>query len=263
MTDILPFDDEELEVKPITPINLIEIDGLKFYTRPKSSDQIIVQDNLVLHNWEKHGVKIVAGDAWLDFGGYIGTFSARLLSLGARVCAFEADPLHAEIFRNNMALNNFGPPLFEFAIMNKCEGPKMLTRNDYKGNWAANTIQPYWKRSRASVQVECMAFEEAFMDGITLLGAEEVSIKMDIEGSEIEILENLNPELPIKQLAFEYHYFLPESTCERYWAIQKKLEGMGFLVKTSDKVPLKGPWMNPRKRHMMCYCTKPEVKIDG
>ena len=241
--------------------NIVTVDGLRIRTRPNSSDQIIVKDNLEWHAWEKHGITIKANDPWLDCGGYIGTFSLRAASLGARVLAFEPDPIHVGLWLDNYALNpqiSGWATLCPKAVVSENRGPLQLTRNDFKGNWAANTLFPYWKKARGTVEVECISFADAFQMGLDVLGATELSIKMDAEGAEIEILEALDESLAakIKQWAFEYHFFLESSTCERYWAIQRKLESFGFKVKTSDKVPESGLWKNPRKRHMMVYCTR-------
>lgn len=240
---------------------IVERDGLKIKTRPNSSDQIIIKDNLEVHAWEKQGIKISPGDAWMDCGGYIGTFALRAASLGAHVMVFEPDPRHAQLILDNMRLNEdvIGTVMMiPKAVVHQANGPLQLTRNDFKGNWAANTLHPYWKKARQSVTVDTLSFSAAFQLSQSALNASELSVKMDIEGSEIEILEGMTGDVAekIKQMAFEYHYFLPSSTCERYWAIQRKLESLGFRVKTSDKVPESGPWRNPRKRHMMVYCTR-------
>lgn len=235
--------------------NIVTVDGLKVATRPNSSDQIIIKDNLEWHAWEKHGIKISPGDAWLDFGGYIGTFSLRVLSLGGRVLAFEPDPVHQAYYLYNMELNDFDAHIVPVAVVQEDRGPLQLTRNDFKGNWAANTLFPYWKRPRGSVTVSCMSFPDAFRMGLETLQATELSIKMDIEGAEIEILEHLTADYPIKQLAAEYHFFV-EKECSKWWKIQAHLESLGWTVKTSDKVPKEGLWPNPRKHHIMIYCTK-------
>jgi len=235
-------------------LDMIEANGLKFFLRPDTSDKVVFEDNILRQSYQKKGVVVKPGQAWMDIGGYIGTFSANLVRQGAKVIAFEPDPENAELFKHNIHVNDMKVQLVEKAVVRENNGPMSLYKNTYRGNMAANTLHPRWKRERPSVQVPCIEFTTAFSQAQFALESEHINVKFDCEGSEIEILEDL-PQLPIDQLTLEYH-FAVEPDCARYWRIANHLSDLGFSIKSSAKVPAEGAWPNFRMQTIQMYCVK-------
>lgn len=236
-------------------LEIAEAKGLKFYLRPDTSDKVVYEDNVVRQSYYKHGITVEPGQSWMDVGGYIGTFAINLASQGAKVIAFEPDPDNAELFRKNLELN--GKPhvaLVEQAVIAGDAQTMLLYKNTFKGNMAANTLYPHWKREKPSVEISCINFLRAFEMAQGTLNSEELSIKFDCEGSEIEILETL-PNLPIKQITLEYH-FAVDPNCARYWGIANHLNELGFKIKSTAKVPTEGDWPNFRMQTIQVFCTK-------
>lgn len=237
-----------------TTLEAVEANGLKFHLRPDTSDRVVFEDNVIRQSYQKHGVKVEEGSAWMDIGGYIGTFAANLVRQDAKVIAFEPDPENAELFRQNMLLNDMKVQLIEKAVVRHNNGPMLLYKNTHKGNMAANTLYPHWKREKPSIQVPCLEFQHAFTQAQFALESEYLNVKLDCEGAEIEILEDL-PNLPIDQLTLEYHFSV-EPDCARWWRIANHLQELGFTVKGSAKVPNEGAWPNFRMQTIQMYCVK-------
>lgn len=236
-------------------LELVEANGMRFYLRPNTSDRVVFEDNILRHSYEKKGVQVKAGDNWLDIGGYIGTFSANIFANGGRAIVFEPDPENADLCEKNLELNGFPSAVYRFAVVHQALGQVPLYKNTHRGNLAANTLYPYWKKERPSTMVQTLPFFQAFEVAQRDLGHGPINVKFDCEGSEIQCLETMDLRLPIPQLTLEYHFSVDPS-CERYWAIVRRLEAAGFVVSSSAKVPQTGPWPNPRMRTVQMYAVR-------
>lgn len=236
-------------------LELVEANGMRFYLRPNTSDRVVFEDNILRHSYEKKGVIVRPGDAWLDIGGYIGTFSANIWHAGGKVVVFEPDPENADLCEQNLAVNGYPSSVYRFAVVHRAQGPLPLYKNTHRGNLAANTLYPYWKKERPSTVVQTLAFDQAFGVAQRDLTSGEINVKFDCEGSEIQCLETMDLRLPIPQLTLEYHFSV-DPNCERYWAIVHRLEAAGFKVSSSAKVPQTGPWPNPRMRTVQMYAVR-------
>jgi FkbM family methyltransferase len=153
---------------------------------------------------------IEPGEAWLDLGGNIGTFSLLALSHGASVVVCEPEEDNLKLLRMNLEHNFPGQEESSYIILpvavttgHERHTDLYLCKGEY--NKYRHTIFP--KRGRHSVKVQQKNIRELLreynFDGI----------KMDIEGAEIALLEELKPQdyNGIKKMVFEYSFDIDPS----------------------------------------------------
>jgi len=132
-------------------------------------------------------------DCVFDVGANIGSWTEILLTLGARVVAFEPLP---ECAREISAQNN--PRL---TVVNKAVGrePGVAALHLHEET-IRSSILPVWEghRSTSSITVEVTTLDQAIKD----FGMPHYC-KIDVEGLEPEVLAGLSS--PLSNLSFEYH----------------------------------------------------------
>lgn len=185
----------------------IEKKGLKFNIREGTSDIKAVNEVVVENNYERKDFKILGGEHWLDMGVNIGAFSVLALSKGCKVTGFEPDPVSCKLADQNIKLNNFtNYKLINKGIVGDNKTQAKLSANVANGNLWRNSIEKVWRNS-SMVDVKLTNYKQFIED--------DICIKMDIEGSEFLILEDLiqHPELmsKIKKLTFEWSFDIDPS----------------------------------------------------
>jgi FkbM family methyltransferase len=155
----------------------------------------------------------------LDLGGNKGEFAKEMIDhYNARVYLYEPLP---ELFGRIIA----GPKLtkYEEAVMAKA-GPVTLRA---PADRCATTFEDIQEGPAFTVQG--VTFEMV----VSRITEPEVDlIKMDIEGAEIELLENLPLKdlQRIRQIAIEFHDFLYHHLTPRVEAIKKRIGTAGFYI---------------------------------
>lgn len=222
---------------------LKEHKGLKIKVRKNSSDTVVFEDNILKSPVLRH---LTAKGTWLELGGYIGTFAAKLLHEGAtEVLTVEADPLHTVLYRMNLELNGFSPNIL-CAAVSESDSSKIVDMiinhrgSKTKSNVAANTIIQKWKTNRPTVPVSVISWKNVLQYSKSVFGKYPDSVKFDIEGSEIEILSNNSMEM-FNQLFIEYH-FAANKEVSVFHDIIESLKSQGFRTHTSRTVPENGLW---------------------
>jgi FkbM family methyltransferase len=128
----------------------------------------------------------------LDLGGNIGLHSIILSKLGGVVTAVEPDPIHIGQFRDNLELNHIKPSgvtLIEGAVSAQNKDKVQFTRVTH------NTTGSHLKGAKQFVPYG--GFEELLVENVSLsalLSKNFDLVKMDIEGSEGDVLNSLSPE---------------------------------------------------------------------
>lgn len=186
------------------------INGIKFYARENTSDMKTFEEVIGRDVYQKKGMKIEAGEHWIDCGGNVGAFTLLACSKGAKVDVYEPDPFNCEMIEKNLKANGFNANII-------CAG---LVHNDKKkanlyvgnnGNVWRNSMFKNWNGK--GLKVDCMNFDEVVNDG--------VCVKMDIEGAEMPILEST--KRIFKKLVFEWSFDIDPSL-PRFWNIIEKLQ---------------------------------------
>jgi len=198
-----------LQLLPKTKINVIPKRTnitLELQIRPETTDIKVIDEVLVRDVYEKQKLNfyIETGETWLDLGGNIGTFSLLALSHGCKVITYEPEPDNLNLLKLNLE-HNFTDST-KWKIIPKAIGIKnglaelYLCKGDY--NKYRHTLHSV--RGRKSIKVPLISFKEE-MNKYKPTG-----VKIDIEGTEIDILENTTlsdwQSWGTKKLVFEYSF---------------------------------------------------------
>lgn len=211
----------------------------KMAYRPGSTDEKAMKEVAETKVYNSKDFSVKEGDIVLDCGGQIGSFTMYALSLGAaKVKSVEPHYENLKYLKENAYLNTWEdkvqiiPGAVCWSVPPEDEQKLYITKEST--NTYRHTIVP--TKGRESISVKYYTFNELLTDDITF-------VKMDIESSEHEILENCSDWKNVKRLVFEWHYTRkqndPYATFEKFHAIMDKLRNQGFTVKHKP-VPLTG-----------------------
>lgn len=196
------------------------IKGVRFYHREGTSDIKTFEEVIGKDVYQKRGNRIHKGEFWYDCGGNVGAFALLALSLGADVEIFEPDPFNCEMIERNLKLNSFKAKLNQKALVHNDEIKKATLFCGTNGNYWRNSLLKNWDGK--GVKVDCVRFDDVVEPG--------VSVKMDIEGFEMPIIETT--EKKFKKLIFEWSFDI-DPDLKRYWRILDKL-GKDYEVHCSE-----------------------------
>lgn len=184
-------------------VTVKSVDGMSL--RGKASDIGVVSEVWVLDDYAQDPTfRIKSGDMVFDIGAHIGAFSVYAASKGAKVYAFEPLEQNYQQLLENIALNNFQDRITPFnkGIFSKTGRVPFAISHENSGG--GSVIRADGNSG------------QAFIETVTLgeicaqLGIESIDlVKMDIEGSEYIIWENISPDEAkrIKKIVGEYHLF--------------------------------------------------------
>lgn len=202
---------------------------LKVKIRKDTTDEKVIQEVLQRKDYIKKKINfdILPGETWLDAGANIGTFSLLALSKGAKVRSYEPEKNNFSLLKQNIKLNKFKDSrfkLFQKGLSTKTGKVKLYIS---KGDYNKYRHTTYKKRGRPTVDIKVQNFNTALTKSVT-------GVKMDIEGSEVPILESVNDWKNVQKLVFEYTFDVFPSM-KRYKEIIKKLK-KNFTVYEETKV---------------------------
>ena len=160
-------------------------------------------------------------DVWLDVGANIGAFCVRAAEHVAAVIAVEPEPDCLQLLETNLRLNNISNvEIIDAAVVGDDSPTVMLAlSNTFSSTHRVGNI-----RGRDLIEVRA--------ENIDILVYEHNvnKIKMDCEGSEVGILENMDLT-PIDEIIFEYHFsFIKDRPWTRYFNIIQRLEDNGMSI---------------------------------
>lgn len=184
-----------MEMKTIEPVP-----GYVFNIREGTTDEQAVIECSKTQVYRKKGkLEVEPGDAWLDLGANVGGFAVHALHCGASVYAVEPEPENFAILQANVMNNDpheLGMCRQKAVVIG---GMKELDLYLCKGdrNKYRHTLTPI--RGREKITVKCVEIDHLLAKGFN-------GVKMDIEGAEMEIFDNIEDWHAVKKLAFEYHF---------------------------------------------------------
>lgn len=224
------------------PIYVSEKTGLKFYYRPDTSDIKTIMEVVERGVYENKVFKIEKGEHWIDLGGNIGAFTILALSKGAIVDVYEADKEHCDIIQKNLILNGLKANVYNLAVVH--DGVTEIDLNVNKnGNTWRNSIVKNWGGGKK--KVKCINIEKVLNNS--------VCCKMDIEGAEMLILENLKA-FP-KKMVYEWSFDIDDNIDRYRNTLNKMIENYSNIkhssIKAEHKIWQKG-WFPPCK-NVFCY----------
>ena len=133
-----------------------------------------------------------AGDLCVDLGANYGTFTKRLAATGATVHAYEPDPDTFEILKKNVS--DLPNVILHQEAVAQTEGTLTLHRlaaelasNAEKRSWGSSLIPSERASTTDGVAVKVVSFAQM----LATVGGPIRVIKIDIEGSEVEILNDI------------------------------------------------------------------------
>jgi len=175
-----------------------------FIYRKNTTDENVIQEILVRHAYRKKKLnfQIEENDVWLDGGSHIGVFGLYAAQHNARkVYCYEPETENYQILQQNVSLINskYQTKLesFKYAI-NQTGGIHSFTIAP--NTWRHSFITHY-KKKLPTVEIDCIKF-----DDILTRHPDINAIKLDIEGSELEIFENDHDFSKINKFVFEYSF---------------------------------------------------------
>lgn len=231
-------------MKTYDDLFLHEARGVKFLVRKGTSDIKSVTEVVEKLAYRRKGFELES-DAWLDLGANIGAFTCLVASLGAKVRAYEPDPVCFAILEQNVRLNKLqNVELVQAAVTTSTQSHAVLHLNSANGNYWRNSLVKTW-RGGEDVSVPTVALASLPVAGF--------DCKMDIEGSEMPVLEA--PNLPTwRRLVFEWSFDVDPSI-PRFGAVVKKLRSRYSDVrypKFDETQPVWGTSWFPPCRTVWC-----------
>lgn len=193
----------------------IGVRGLKILIRPQTSDYKAIEETLIKDGYETKFFSIAKGEHWLDAGANIGGFSLLCGLNGASSIGYEPEPSNASLAQENLRRNQLSSKIVQAAIV----------PDSYEGNtvnlWLHPTPYGLWRhtihrrgKQTQAVVVPVIRISEA-LNGVDC-------VKLDIEGAELNILDEISDWQNVRKLVFEYH-FDTDSSVARYRKIVARL----------------------------------------
>jgi FkbM family methyltransferase len=188
---------------------IIKVNGLKFYVRQGTSDEKTVIEVVKNNTYEKRGITIEKGEKWVDLGGNIGAFTILAISKGATVTTYEPDPQSYQMILKNLALNNLTSTVINKAVVCHNKGFDYLSISKTNQFWRNSLMKDM---GGGTIKVETINFKDCIKSGDC--------VKMDIEGSEMPIIEKWNIE-GVKKMVYEWSFDIDDSILRYKDAIEK------------------------------------------
>lgn len=167
-------------------------------------------------------------DVVLDLGGNIGAFTCDIFDKVKKVIAFEPEDVNFEFLSINVESNGA-----KNVVLNKqaVVGNDDVVRDFYLGK------APYYysflvKNNRKRVPVECVNINEV------MAKYKPTKMKVDIEGSEWEVLINCKDFGRVNQIIFEYNFDMNmdlKTDFKRFKELRKHLKKQGFDVQEMER----------------------------
>ncbi len=187
-------------------MKLIEINGMHFNVRDNSSDEKTIREVIEKNSYRKKWFQIEEGEKWLDLGGNIGAFSVLATHCGATVRTYEPDPFNCMMIKKNLKQNNsfWKAEVIQAAVVHDEQKTAMLNLWPQGQSWRNSIVRN--KKGTTPMAVPCVNLFEVIEK------FPYHNIKMDIEGSEINILKNWPVKTTVNKLVFEWSFDVDQKT---------------------------------------------------
>jgi FkbM family methyltransferase len=213
----------------------------KFLVRVGSSDIKSVDETWIKKSYYRPSMEFVVkpNEKWLDLGANIGAFTVYAALHGASVRAYEAQADNIRMIQANVKVNKLGPnvEVLKYAVVpDSSDGktlkfyestnPATFRRHTLYGNY----LNSARKKDVVVTAVKGIGFSKIVADGYDC-------VKMNIEGAEIPIFDELEKNPGIKKLVFEYSFDM-DKRIVTYKKTVDKLRSLFSVVQPARKIPL-------------------------
>ena len=175
----------------------------KFRYREKTTDENVIKEILIKEAYRKRKIlfRPEAGDKWLDGGAHIGVFALYCcMNNVTSFHCFEPEPENYQLLEENAKNLNDKFQTNVYTYNNGINQQGGVHKFTLAPNTWRHSFMSHYKKSLPSIDITCHKFDN-------LLQNRDINcIKLDIEGSEIEILQNEHDWGHIKKLVFEYSF---------------------------------------------------------
>lgn len=174
------------------------------------------------------GLKLTKKDVVLDLGGNIGAFTLDIFDKVKKVIVYEPEDVNYEFLSTNIEDNG---------AKNIIAHKQAVVGNDDKVRDFYLGKAPYYysflvKHNRKRVPVECVNINDVMKK------YKPTKMKVDIEGSEWEVLINCTDFGSVDQIIFEYNFDMNmdlKDGFKRFNALKKHLKKHGFDIQEMER----------------------------
>lgn len=174
------------------------------YYRENTTDEKVIKEILINKAYKKKKIEfdVEPDDIWLDGGSQIGVFAEYAAINGCKkIYCYEPENSNFDLLEknSNWLKTNYDIEIIlnKYAITNK-EGVNYL---HIAPNTWRHAINTHYKKELKRQKINCASF-----DSILNKYKDINAIKLDIEGSELDILHEEHDYTNIKKMAFEYSF---------------------------------------------------------
>ena len=225
---------------------------LRVRCRVNTTDESVIREVLERHAYQNLNVpmRVNVGDVWLDLGANIGTFTLGVVGFGGTVVAVECEESNLVLLAENVVLNGFEDSV---TVVPKAvsmeEGEVELFVCTARRNTYRHSLKIVKNREPVIVQSTTLATLLTDHPSVT-------AIKLDIEGSEMEILESLDASVVanVQKIVFEWTFDY-DPDIDRFLRTIAHLETCGFTVYYNGEQQMRGKVQKARAQG-----TTPEYK---
>lgn len=213
------------------------INNHQYVLRHNTMDEYIVKENP--YNRSTYS----QDDVWLDLGGCIGVFPVKYAGRVQTIHTFEPDEGNLKLLWENLRLNDIKNCVVhnEAVVWDNRKTTDFYINN--KKNKGSHSM--FIQRGRTKVTVPCVNINTVIRN------VRPNKIKMDVEGSEYELIKAIHSWDNIAELVFEYHTaVLRDSEGVRLTELYNILTSKGFKVDGPRTNALGKAWYH------LIYCTR-------
>lgn len=194
----------------------------------------IVQAVFKSNEYINKGLKLSPKDIVFDLGGNIGCFSCEIFDRVKKVIAFEPEDVNFGFLERNIKRNK--------AKNVEAHKSAVVGNSDEKRNLYLGKVPYYYSflvtNNRKPVQVQCININDLIKE------YNPTKMKIDIEGSELEVMLGIKDFRNVNQIIFEYNFDMNhdlKSDYENFTKLKKHLKKNGFDISDMNK-DLKRNW---------------------
>jgi len=199
--------------------------GLKIKIRKHSTDLMALTHVWLIGEYKSENFDIKDTDIIIDIGGHIGLFSlyASQFCKNGLIYSFEPVPENYNLLIDNIQSNDLNQiKSFNLAVSNSNSNVKLYLNDDEAGH-------SMFSKSSKTITVDSISLQQIFDDN-NIKNCN--FLKLDCEGTEYEILQNLPLSYfnKIEKIVIEYH--MADSHPELLENLKKLLISQNYSLKT-------------------------------